>query len=170
MTPDRDVFLEVLALDDQGDFEAAYLQPPGGGRPSSIPPEDTLYMFSRKPTAVQLADFHERANELFKVVRAVLVHRHRVLPAGPAASRPTPVPPAGTPGLKPPHCLSSKTAPTHVWVAAVDSRGYVRGDVVSDDAGKPPEGTSTLDDRGLMHDYDKHLMLIQRIEKGRLIG
>ena len=178
-TPEHDVYVEALATEPDLVYEAAYLQPVGGGRPTSIPRGDPLHTFAKVPSPVQRANLIESAESIADGIKTVLMHRSKVLgihygrapPA--AATLPVKAPhvPAGAAPNRPPHRVNQKSPPiddSQVWVAAVDAVGFARGDIVSADDGRLPPASVTLDDHGLTRDGDRKPMLIQRISRDKL--
>ena len=172
-SPDLDVFLEILP--DDGD-SPAYLQPEGGGRPSSVPREAQIYTFAGPPSAAERLEIGDTGDLLYDAICQVLVFRGKVFgapslgaqaPAQPGAAGVPPLP-LGRPGSRPPHRLPHKQKDSMVWVSAEAAMGYVRGDVVEDAKGALPVEAVTLDDVGLMRDYDKKVMRIERIKKTAL--
>ena len=112
VTPDHDVYIEAPPINGS---VSAYLEPASGGRPSSVPAADELYLFETPPTPVEKAEHLEQSEWTFDNVKTVLMHRAQVLglpgalPA-PPAGLPAPVPRGGVPGSRPPHCTSHRAS------------------------------------------------------------
>ena len=60
VTLDHDVYTEVLPVDG---IVSAYLEPPGGGKPSSVPAADEA-----PPTPLEKAEHTEQSEWIFDIV------------------------------------------------------------------------------------------------------
>ena len=49
-SPEYDVYFQIVPTTHVADVEAAYVQPPGSGKPSTTPVGDVFYMFDTLPS------------------------------------------------------------------------------------------------------------------------